>query len=138
MIGIVAVLTVALAIPVAQAQNQQDIGNYNGSYLYNGQTKIYPTGRYRYAATYMVENNDAVEEYDIGPSGVSYLASAVKHSDTSQRVTYEYDVTYDQTVHMNIETSAPVNTYYRLKHRSSDDFYNSYIVLMGTWAPNSK
>ena len=135
MIGIVAILTIALAIPVAQAQNQQDIGNYNGAELYNNDVNLYPTSRYRYAATYMIENNDGIYEFDTGYSP-PYLASGVRSS-TGDRVTYEYEISFDEYCHMNIETNAPINTYYKLKHRS-EGFYNSYIVLVGTWAPNSK
>ena len=136
MTGIVAVLTVALAIPVAQAQNQQDIGNYNNAELHNDDVNLYPTSRYRYAATYMIENNDDISEYDIMNSSATYLASGVRSS-TGDRVTYEYSISNDEYCHMNIETSAPVNTYYKLKHRS-EGFYNGYISLVGTWAPNSK
>lgn len=132
--SLVFLLITALALPSALAITQ-DIGDYSGASLWYDSTNVYPTSRYRYGDYNdpMIDNNESTSEYDTGYSP-SYYSSAVSTS-TGERVTYEYVVDSGERQHMFIQYSAPVGEYYRLRHRSYG-YYNFYIVMVGTWAPN--
>ena len=128
---IVFVMIMAMMIP-SMAAYQQDIGSYNTTIGWATYT-IYPTQRYRYASTNMVDNLEGASEYESG-NEMTIRTGVVNTSNSL--VTYEYDINAPKRKSLVVRYSAPVGSYYKLRHKAV--LQGAAVGVVGTWAPNDK